>query len=100
MSHGQGNLDPVQSNNTYTNSPTYDESAPVPSASIKSQLATWHSNRNNKSFLRAMIPTWHTPPAGEERVTKNPFKLLGMVGPFAWMMFFSGWLAWTMDGYE
>jgi SHS family lactate transporter-like MFS transporter len=47
-----------------------------------------------------MIPTWHTPPAGEERVTKNPFKLLGMVGPFAWMMFFSGWLAWTMDGYE
>jgi hypothetical protein len=92
MSHGQGNLDPVQSHdNTWANhsnnGDNYDQH--VPAASIKSQLETWHSSRNNKSFLRAMIPTWHTPPAGEEKVTKNPFKLLGMVSPFAWMMFFS-----------
>jgi SHS family lactate transporter-like MFS transporter len=46
-----------------------------------------------------MIPTWQTP-AVEDKVTKNPFKLLGMVSGFGWLMFFSGWLAWTMDGYE
>jgi SHS family lactate transporter-like MFS transporter len=61
----------------------------VPTARAKDQLETWHSNRNNKSFLRAMIPTWHVPPAGEEATTKNPIKLLGMVSPFAWLMFFS-----------
>jgi len=99
MSHGQGNLDPVQSNNTYTNHAAYEDYEHVPSASIKSQLETWHSNRGNKSFLRAMVPTWQTP-AVEDKVTKNPFKLLGMVSGFGWLMFFSGWLAWTMDGYE
>ena len=89
MSQGQGNLDPVQSNNTYINRPTaYEDFEHVPSASIKSQLQTWHSNRGNKSFARAMIPTWQTPPA-DEKVTKNPFKLLGSVSGFAWLMFFS-----------
>jgi SHS family lactate transporter-like MFS transporter len=59
------------------------------SRSVKSQLAAWHANRGEKSFLRAMIPTWHTSVAGEEGVTKNPFKLLGMVSKFGWMMFLS-----------
>jgi len=46
-----------------------------------------------------MIPTWYTPPT-EETTTKNPFKLLGMVGPMGWALFFSGWFAWTCDGYD
>lgn len=57
--------------------------------SIKAQLAAWHATRGNKSFARAMIPTWKTAEVDEERTTRNPFKLLGMVSPFAWAMFFS-----------
>lgn len=56
--------------------------------SIKAQLASWHANRGTKSFARSMIPTYKTPD-DKDRVTKNPFKLLGMVSPFAWAMFFS-----------
>jgi hypothetical protein len=58
-------------------------------ASIKAQLATWHATRGDKSFLRAMIPTYKTEADDVEATTKNPFKLLGMVSPFAWAMFFS-----------
>lgn len=57
-------------------------------ASVKAQLATWHANRGDKSIARSIIPRWKAQTVGEE-VTKNPFKLLGMVSPFAWAMFFS-----------
>lgn len=60
-------------------------------ASVKEQLATWHVGRGSKSFARAMIPTWTTPASSEERVTKNPFKLLGMIDRMGWALFFSGW---------
>lgn len=61
----------------------------VPTARASDQLATWHANRGNKSILRAMIPTWQKPAEGEEKTTRNPFKLLAMVSPFGWLMFFS-----------
>jgi SHS family lactate transporter-like MFS transporter len=61
----------------------------APSASAKDQLAGWHANRGNKSFARAMIPSWKTPPTQAEPETKNPFKLIAMVSPMAWLMFFS-----------
>ncbi|WVF69702.1 hypothetical protein IAT40_004481 [Kwoniella sp. CBS 6097] len=71
------------------------------SASIKDQLATWHANRGNKSFVRAMIPSpFREKVPGEIEVPKNPITLFRMVSPFAWLMFFSGWLAWTIDGYD
>ncbi|WVW78341.1 hypothetical protein I302_100295 [Kwoniella bestiolae CBS 10118] len=66
------------------------------SASVKDQLATWHANRGDKSFVRAMIPSFRGTYPGEAPTTKNPIKLLRMVSPFAWLMFFSGWLAWTI----
>ncbi|WRT64691.1 uncharacterized protein IL334_001625 [Kwoniella shivajii] len=66
------------------------------SASAKDQLAVWHANRGDKSFLRAMIPSIRGTPPGEMPTTKNPIKLIRMVSPFAWLMFFSGWLAWTI----
>ncbi|KAI9636346.1 carboxylic acid transport protein [Dioszegia hungarica] len=84
-------------------SPThYDESTHTTAnrASVKDQLATWHVGRGNKSFARAMIPTWYSPPSTEERTTKNPFKLLGMIDRMGWLLFFSGWFAWTCDGYD
>jgi SHS family lactate transporter-like MFS transporter len=59
------------------------------SASPREQLATWHAGRGNKSFLRAMIPSWKVPEQEGERETRNPFKLVGMVSPLAWLMFFS-----------
>lgn len=118
--------DQLSPTNTHVNNAHLDH---VPTARASDQLATWHANRGSKSILRAMIPTWQKPPVGEEKITKNPFKLLGMVSPFAWLMFFSvspqsrnpmtckfsqvdtiracenpadgqGWLAWTMDGYD
>lgn len=70
------------------------------SATIKQQLDTWHVNRGNKSFIRAMIPTWYTPPPQDNPTTKNPFKLFAMIGPMGWALFFSGWFAWTCDGYD
>ncbi|CAD6584508.1 MAG: hypothetical protein TREMPRED_003853 [Tremellales sp. Tagirdzhanova-0007] len=71
----------------------------IPTASIGSQLATWHANRGDKSIARAVIPSWQTESHGE-KTTKNPFKLFAMVSPFGWAMFFSGWFAWTCDGYD
>ena len=68
--------------------------------SASSQLATWHANRGDKSFLQAMIPSWHAPAYGAAPVTKNPFKLLAMVDRMGWLYFFSGWFAWTCDGYD
>lgn len=65
----------------------------VSKASIKQQLAAWHANRGDKSFVRAMIPTWHTPPEGETPTTKNPFKLMAMVSPMGWLLFLSAWFA-------
>nr|XP_019008395.1 MFS transporter, SHS family, lactate transporter [Kwoniella pini CBS 10737]OCF47176.1 MFS transporter, SHS family, lactate transporter [Kwoniella pini CBS 10737] len=70
------------------------------SASVKDQLATWHANRGDRSFVRCMIPSIRGTPPGELPTTKNPIKLFRMVSPFAWLMFFSGWLAWTVDGYD
>ncbi|WWC59556.1 uncharacterized protein I303_102112 [Kwoniella dejecticola CBS 10117] len=70
------------------------------SASIKDQLATWHANRGDKSFLRAMIPSIRGTPYGETPTTKNPLKVIAMVSPFGWLMFFSGWFCWTMDGFD
>ncbi|KAK4687269.1 MFS transporter, SHS family, lactate transporter, partial [Tremellales sp. Uapishka_1] len=72
------------------------------SAAIGPQLATWHANRlPGTSIARSVIPTWTGSKVGsEDKVTKNPFKLLGMVSGFGWMMFFSGWFAWTCDGYD
>lgn len=61
----------------------------IPSSSIKSQLATWHANRGDKSIASAIVPTWHTHSSSDEKVTKNPFKLFAMVSPFGWAMFFS-----------
>lgn len=70
------------------------------SSSIRDQLAAWHANRGGKSFLRCMIPSLRQPVAGEEPETKNPFKIIRTVPLFGWLMFFSGWLAWTVDGYD
>lgn len=70
------------------------------SSSIRDQLAAWHANRGDRSFLRCMIPSLRQPVAGEEPETKNPFKIIRAVSPFGWLMFFSGWLAWTIDGYD
>ena len=56
------------------------------SASPSEQLALWHANRGNKSFARAMIPSWKVEQP-EERITKNPFKLMAMVSPIGWVMF-------------
>ncbi|WWC86814.1 uncharacterized protein L201_001693 [Kwoniella dendrophila CBS 6074] len=70
------------------------------SASVKDQLATWHANRGDRSFARMMIPSPKGTTPGITPTTKNPFKLMAMVSPFAWLMFFSGWLAWTIDGYD
>jgi len=78
----------------------HEETRVRPSASLKSQLSTWHANRGNKSFLAAMIPRGHVPIAGEEAVTKNPIKLLRMVSLSGWLFFLSGWFAWTCDGYD
>ncbi|SPO37847.1 related to carboxylic acid transport protein JEN1 [Pseudozyma flocculosa] len=45
-------------------------------------------------------------PTKEERVIMragaplNPFKLCAMLTPMQWAMFFSGWLAWTMDAWD
>ena len=60
----------------------------VASASISSQLATWHANRGNKSFMSAMIPRAHSEIASEH-VTRNPITLFRMVSLPAWLMFFS-----------
>ena len=69
-------------------------------ASVSSQLAAWHANRGDRSFVSAMIPRWHSESDGE-RVTRNPFKLIRMVSLYpGWVMFFSGWFAWTCDGYD
>ncbi len=77
--------------------PHYDAHADslsnVNKASIKQQLAAWHANRGDKSFARAMIPTWHAPPEGEMATTKNPFKLMMMVSPMGWLLFISAWFA-------
>ncbi|ORY30339.1 major facilitator superfamily domain-containing protein [Naematelia encephala] len=72
----------------------------VPKASIKAQLSVWHAGRGTKSFARAIIPSWKGTNHGGEKTTKNPFKLLAMVSFKAWLMFFSGWFAWTCDGYD
>ncbi|WVR04696.1 hypothetical protein IAU60_001707 [Kwoniella sp. DSM 27419] len=69
-------------------------------ASAKEQLALWHADRGDKSFVRCMIPTIKGTAFGQEPPPKNPLTLIKMVSPFAWMMFFSGWLAWTVDGYD
>lgn len=37
-----------------------------------------------------MIPTWHKPIEGEQKTTKNPFKLMAMVDGMGWLLFFSG----------
>lgn len=66
-----------------------DEAHAYPSGSVKSQLSTWHAD-SSKGFLWNMIPKWHNPPTGEGPTTKNPFKLLAMVGPMGWLYFFSG----------
>ncbi|WVQ75950.1 hypothetical protein IAR50_005585 [Cryptococcus sp. DSM 104548] len=80
------------------------DSHPLPerkrSASIKDQLRGWHANRGDRSFLRSIIPSIRQPVGGEEPETKNPFKQLAAVPPYAWLLFFSGWLAWTVDGYD
>lgn len=45
-------------------------------------------------------------PSKEERVAAragaplNPFKLAAMLTPMQGAMFFSGWLAWTMDAWD
>lgn len=59
------------------------------SSSVRDQLAAWHANRGDKSFVRCMIPSLRQPVAGEEPETKNPFKIIRSVSPFAWLMFFS-----------
>lgn len=74
--------------------------ANVDRSSIKEQLAVWHANRGDRSFASAMIPRWHKPAEEEFPTTKNPFKLFAMIGPMGWALFFSGWFAWTCDGYD
>ncbi|WVQ83141.1 hypothetical protein IAT38_005279 [Cryptococcus sp. DSM 104549] len=70
------------------------------SASIKDQLRGWHANRGDKSFLYSMVPRLRQPLDGEVAETKNPIKIFRSVSGFGWLMFFSGWLAWTVDGYD
>lgn len=69
-----------------------------PPTSISAQLGAWHANRGSKSFARAMIPSWKTQES-EDEVIYNPVKLLGMLKPMDWAYFFTGWFAWTCDGY-
>ena len=56
------------------------------SASPREQLELWHANRGDKSFAASIIPSWKVEQP-DERVTRNPFKLAAMVGPFGWIMF-------------
>ena len=62
----------------------------VDRSSLSDQLAVWHANRGNRSFKSAMIPRWHKPAEEDIPTTKNPFKLIRMVGPMGWALFFSG----------
>lgn len=62
----------------------------VDRSSVKEQLAVWHANRGDRSFASAMIPRWHKAAEEDIPTTKNPFKLLAMVGPMGWALFFSG----------
>ena len=69
-------------------------------ATVHEQLSDWRPD-NDKGFLRSCIPTWyHNPVYASEKETKNPIKLLGMISPMGWLVFFSGWFAWTCDGYD
>ena len=78
----------------------HEDLDPHRTASVSAQLATWHAGRGNRSFLSAMIPRWRKLTVEEQKITKNPVKLLMMVNLRGWLMFFSGWFAWTCDGYD
>ena len=69
-------------------------------SSISAQLATWHANRGDRSFVSAMVPRWSRPQGAVKPPTKNPFKLCASVSGKAWLLFFSAWFAWTVDGYD
>lgn len=69
--------------------PPHDERHIVHTASAKSQLAVWHANRGNKSFLQATVPSWKKPATEVGPETRNPIKLIRMVSPVSSLMFFS-----------
>lgn len=58
--------------------------------SIRGQLAGWHAGRGEKSFARAMIPTWKAT-GGEDAAPYNPLKLFGDMKVVDWLYFFTGW---------
>lgn len=76
----------------------YDD--PPASASLKSQLATWHANRGDRSFWSMVIPRWRVADTENSGETKNPIKLFRMVDGRSWLLFISAWWAWTVDGYD
>jgi len=63
----------------------YDD--PPASASLKSQLATWHANRGDRSFLSMVIPRWRVADTENSGETKNPIKLFRMVDGRSWLLF-------------
>ncbi|KAL7419353.1 hypothetical protein Q5752_006191 [Cryptotrichosporon argae] len=80
----------------------YVADEPHVDGSVRTQLAHWHADRGDKSFVRAMVPSFRKRAydVDADRETKNPFKLLRMVSWSGWAFFFSGWFAWTCDGYD
>ncbi|KAL1409553.1 hypothetical protein Q8F55_003537 [Vanrija albida] len=70
-----------------------------PPTSVRGQLAGWHANRGDRSFLRAMIPRWKAGTTDDE-VIYNPIRLLATMKAMDWMYFLCGWWAWTCDGYD
>lgn len=68
-------------------------------SSFRGQLQGWHADREDRTFLRAMVPSWKTERSADD-VIYNPFKLLGMVKAMDWLYFISGWFAWTVDGFD
>ncbi|TXT13154.1 hypothetical protein VHUM_01555 [Vanrija humicola] len=71
-----------------------------PPTSFKGQLEGWHADRGNKSFLQAAIPSWRKKGNSDDEVVYNPIKLVGLLGWRDWLYFFSGWWAWTCDGFD
>lgn len=83
---------------THYDVPEVSPDGKVKAASIGQQLQTWRAGRERQGFLRSCIPTFRA--ERDENATANPFKLFAMVSARSWLLFFSGWFAWTCDGYD
>ncbi|WOO85110.1 Carboxylic acid transporter [Vanrija pseudolonga] len=71
-----------------------------PPTSFRGQLEGWHADRGDKTFFQAAIPSWRKTNTSDDEVIYNPIKLLGLLGWMDWLYFFSGWWAWTCDGFD